>query len=205
MNGKYQVSALVAALLLSNSAVSSSNDVNPEFGFSISSLSAKAFDKPSLDGQVVRVFVVTEMLKGDTDDVSNKGWVKYDAGKPVATVWIPRSELASFSDMRRVRGCWPIKQVHPADGEATFDHIDFEQSGNAIVTDVYSRKWKAVTYIKDSLVFVRPVSNSSKAPFGEFFGLNRDIPTLLPAGDPPTNITLFPRKALEGCRAIISK
>jgi hypothetical protein len=118
--------------------------------------------------------------------------------------WIKTADLAKGGDMRKVIGCWPFKQIHPASGEATFNYIDFFVDGKAILVDVYGKKWRSQVLVKDALVWVKPVSKFRSAPYGEFFRISSDSKTLEPGADNPSALANFSEELLKGCKGILT-
>jgi hypothetical protein len=192
-------SVLLVAVALNGSFSYASTPV--EFGYIVSSQSAPVYLEPSLKSQVLNTLHATQRLTGAVDDVLVPHWLRYDSG--YGTVgWLRRADVATFKEMRMVTGCWPIRQVQPAIGESTFDHIDFQLTGDAKLTDNFSRPWRAHTYIKDALIFVSPLDKSKDAPFGEFFSLRRSPIELRPGDEPATQFLLNDEKSLANCKDV---
>ena len=172
-----------------------------EFGFVVSSQFAPVYKEPSLNSEVLNTLRVTQRLTGAVDDMLVPRWIRYNSGYGTAG-WMRRSDVATFKEMKMVTGCWPIKQVQPAIGESTFDHIDFQPTGDAKLTDNFSRSWRSHTYIKGALIFVSPISKSKDAPFGEFFSLRTSPIELRPNDEPATQFSLSDENSLISCNGI---
>lgn len=172
-----------------------------DFGYIVSSRSASVYKEPSLESQVLNTLHVTQRLTGVVDDVLVPHWLRYDSGDGTVG-WLRRADVTTFKEMKMVTGCWPIRQVQPAIGESTFDHIDFQLTGDAKLTDNFSRSWRSHTYIKDALIFVSPFDKRKDAPFGEFFSLRTSPIELRPGDEPATQFLLNDEKFLASCKEI---
>lgn len=195
-------SVLKLAILITASGVAGTSKAQAGFGTRASSFSTQVFTAPSPTSMVVGELPATSRLTRMVERSSDGLWQRSNG--PNVQGWIRTADLSKGVDMRKVVGCWPFKQVHPAAGEATFDHIDFSLDGRAVLVDVYGKRWRSQVFIKDALVWVRPNSNRKSAPFGEFLRYSQEKRTLEPGAEKPTGFTIYDDESLRGCKGIVT-
>ena len=188
-----RLAVLCAALILVPDAFA-----KPGFGTRVSAYTAQVFTEPSVASPVSSQLVATNRLARVAVRSHDRLWVRLPGLEK--NEWVRTSDLATEGGMRRFRHCWPFKQIHPAEGEATFDRVDFALDGTAVLVDLNGRKWASQVFIKDALVWVKPDSKSKAAPFGEFFRMSSDENALEPGAETPSGIVRFEEDLIRRCR-----
>lgn len=140
-----------------------------KFGYVVRVMDANVYNDSSMTGDAIGKAVVASPIVGKE---VVPGWISYYSGSLTNVKgWVKREDVAEAKDLAKVIACWPFKEVHPPEGEATFDYISFDSNGKAKIF-IGDSVWPAQTYISKSLVLVKGVSKRRHAPFGEFFGFD---------------------------------
>jgi len=84
-------------------------------------------------GKYPRGFFDINLYRADPTDLRSAHWVRlYFIEGDIA--WIEREKLLTFSDLRPIKRCWPIKRMHIEAGDAPGGSIVFKRDGTGVVS-----------------------------------------------------------------------
>jgi len=120
----------------------------------------------------------------------------------IGWAWVRRSDVALYSDYRKVVRCWPIKTVHLAIGD-TVNSYSFELSGGVTETLQSGKITKGHVYLAGSLIAIRDVMQGHPMGFwGRYVASRQTIENGDQAditGDEITAVINFKAEELVGC------
>lgn len=85
--------------------------------------------------------------------------------------WIERKDIVTFSELKKVEACWPVKQMVIENGDAPEGFIKFKPDGSGVATNesMGTKAHKVHAWYADGVYSVRITEPKTKHPYRESY------------------------------------
>lgn len=139
-------------------------------------------------------------VDSERENKSPDGWIPINDDE-----WVRSEDVATGKNLRRVIGCWPIKQLNYEPGDYSM-HIKFNLDGTGVADGIddfpelrHVTEPSVQVYMEKSLVIIAYSQHDLRVPYILRAGYKADGQRLFPDGMPSHEQERFSKTELEGC------